>query len=299
MESNRYERGKYCVKVKTSSKMTRIPILTYHSHRVLGSTYETNDHIALFHDLRTLHAYGFRVAPLNRIVEWFLGIRDEISGNCTAITFDDGCDLDWIDYDHPQYGFIKSFSAVLEEFQHELGGNQPYVQASSFVIGSPAARRFISAKSFPGMDLLNDHWWKSAEASGFLRIYNHSWDHNHAAVHVTCQKDNLKGSFENIDTFQECECEIDQSAIFIAEKIYPNWPDLFAYPYGPSSDYVRKIYFPQFIEHHRTLAAFGASGGYLTKGSFRWNLPRLVSGACPPAGWRTKDEFMEILNGAK
>jgi len=279
--------------------MTKIPILTYHSHRVLGSTYETNDHIALYHDLRTVHAHGFKVISLRSVVEWFLGTRDGSPQNCTAITFDDGCDLDWVDFHHPQHGLIKNFSAILEAFQNEAGDNQPYLQASSFVIGSPVARRLINNESLPGLDLLNDYWWKFAEASGILKIYNHSWDHNHPAVDAVCQKDNGKGSFENIDTFQECQCEVFQSAVFISEKIHPSWPDLFAYPYGPSSDYIKGIYFPQFIEHHRTLAAFGASGGYLTKGSFRWNLPRFVSGASPPVGWRTKDELMEILDGAK
>jgi hypothetical protein len=279
--------------------MSKIPILTYHSHRVLGGTYETNDHIALYHDLRAVHAHKFKVIPLHSIVEWFLGTRDEIPQNCIAITFDDGCDLDWVDYNHPQHGLIRSFSAILSKFQNEVGDHQPDVQASSFVIGSPVARRLINHASFPGLDLLNDYWWKFAEASGILKIYNHSWDHNHPAVDIVCQKDGVKGSFENIDTFQESQCEVAQAALFICERIFPGVPDLFAFPYGPSSDYIRGIYFPHFIEYHRTLAAFGASGGYLVKDSPRWDLPRFVSGAPLPVGWRTKDELIEILDGAR
>jgi len=170
-----------------------------------------------------------------------------------------------------------------------------YLHASSFVIGSPVARRLINNETFSGMDLLNDYWWRAAEQSDFFRIYNYSWDHNHPASGTVCQKNNIKGCFDNIDTFDECQCEIKQSAEYIGQKIYPGWPDLFAYPYGLSSDFTRETYFPEFMEQHRTLAAFGASGGYLTKGSFRWNLPRFVSGASPPIGWRTPAELREIF----
>lgn len=278
--------------------MTKIPILTYHSHRVLGNSYETNDHIALHDDLRTIHAEGFLITPLYWIVEWYLGQRKEPFPKCTAITFDDGCDLDWIDYGHPKYGFTESFKTILLDFKTEARDQQPYIHTSSFVIGSPVARRFTNDEVFPGENFLNDHWWKDADRSGIFKIYNHSWDHNHPAVRTVCQKDNIKGSFDNIDTFEECQCEVKQAGEYIGQKIHPAWPDLFAYPYGPSSSYIKEKYFPQFPEQHRTLAAFGAAGGYLTQDSFRWNLPRFVSGALPPVGWRTTAELREVLHEA-
>lgn len=138
-----------------------------------------------------------------------------------------------------------------------------------------------------------------ADRSGIFKIYNHSWDHNHPAVGKVCQRDNLKGSFVSIDTFEECQCEVKQAGEYIAGKIHPAWPDLFAYPYGPSSNYIRETYFPQSLKQHRISAAFGASGGYLTEDSFRWNLPRFVFGASPPAGWRTAAELRQILRQAE
>jgi hypothetical protein len=123
--------------------MVKIPILTYHSHKILGNSYETNDHVALHHDLRIMGAEGFLIVPLYWVVEWYLGKRKESLPKCIAITFDDGCNLDWIDYEHPQYGFAKSFRGILLDFKAEVGDRQPYVHAPSFVIGSPMARRSI------------------------------------------------------------------------------------------------------------------------------------------------------------
>jgi hypothetical protein len=118
-------------------------------------------------------------------------------------------------------------------------------------------------------------------------------------VKTVCQKNNIKGSFDNIDTLDECRCEVEQAARYIAQKVHPTLPDLCAYPYGPSSDFIKRQYFPGFMEQHRTLAAFGANGGFLTKDSFRWNLPRLVFGALPPVGWRTVAELREVLHAVE
>jgi peptidoglycan/xylan/chitin deacetylase (PgdA/CDA1 family) len=275
----------------------KIPILSYHSHHVMGSTYEKNDHIALSDDLRTIHAEGFKIVPLRWLVDWFLGRRNQ-RDKAIAITFDDGCDLDWIDFNHPQHGFTRSFRAILEEFKVEAGNEQPHLQASCFVIGSPTARGEIDDKAYGGSDILNDYWWKSAENSGILKIYNHGWDHNYPFIECVHRKNNARGIFNNIDTYEECQDEVQRAAEYIGQQIYPSWPDLFAYPYGESSGYIKEIYFPQFTEQHKTIAAFGASGGYLTKGSFRWDLPRFVYGNLPPLGWRTTAELRDILYAA-
>lgn len=279
--------------------MNKIAVLTYHSHRFLGKSYETNDHVALQEDLKMMHAKGFLIIPLYWVVEWYLGKREVSFPKCIAITFDDGCDLDWIDDEQSEPGFTKSFKTILSDFKMEVGDQQPHLQASSFVIGSPEARRLINDETFLGMNLLTDNWWKAAEQSGLLKIYNHSWDHNHLAVSAGCQKDNRRGCFDNIDTFDECQCEIKQAGEYIRQKIHPGWPDLFAYPYGQSSQYLREEYFPRFQEQHGTAAAFGAEGGYLTKGSSRWNLPRFVCGAPLPRGWRSPAELREVLHGVE
>jgi hypothetical protein len=51
----------------------KIPVLGYHSYRVLGNTYDVNDYVVLFQDLWTIHAQGFCIVPLRWAVEWVLG----------------------------------------------------------------------------------------------------------------------------------------------------------------------------------------------------------------------------------
>jgi hypothetical protein len=120
----------------------KISILTYHSHRVLGNTYETNDHLALYQDLRTIHTLGFQIVPLRWIVEWVLGQRDDATlYRAVAITFDDGADFDYYDLDHPHSGPQRSFYNILCDFHKEYGSSvQPHLQATAFVIASPVVR---------------------------------------------------------------------------------------------------------------------------------------------------------------
>jgi len=271
--------------------------LTYHSHRIFGNTYETNDHVALSHDLRTIHARGFQIVPLLWVVEWVLGRRDESAmRRSVAITFDDGPDFDYDDLIHPQHGFQRSFYNILRDFQAEFGAAaQPHLHASSFVIASPAARRQLDARELGGLNRMTDRWWREANRSGIMAIYNHSWDHNHPDVRTVCEQDQKSGSFEVIDTAAECRCEVEQAASYIHQKIRPAWPGVFAYPWGQSSPYLRETCLPSFQDRHHARAAFGASGGYVTKTSPRWDLPRFVSGA----HWHNTHGLIEILDGSQ
>lgn len=275
----------------------KIPVLAYHSHWILGNTYKTNDHIALHHDLRTIHAQGFLVVPLVWIVEWILGRREEAAlRKSIAITFDDGADFDYYDLDHPQYGPQRSFYNILRDFQKECGSAaHPFLHASSFVIVSPEVRQAIDERSYAGLGWMTDGWWKEAHDSGLMSIYNHSWDHNHPDASAVYEKNQCKGSFSTIDTFAECQGEVKRAAEYIHQRIAPAWPELFAYPWGQSSDYLRDIYFPQFQNEHRTLAAFRTGGDYVRKTSPRWNLPRFVCGA----EWQNTAELVRILDGAQ
>jgi peptidoglycan/xylan/chitin deacetylase (PgdA/CDA1 family) len=278
----------------------KIPVLAYHSHWILGNTYQTNDHIALSSDLRTVHAQGFLVVPLVWIVEWLLGRREDVTlRKCVALTFDDGADFDYYDIDHPQHGPQRSFYNILSDFQKEFGvAAQPFLHASSFVIVSPEVRRAIDQRSYAGLNWMTDGWWKEAQDSGLLSIYNHSWDHNHPDADSVYEKSQCKGSFFTIDTFAECEGEIKRAAEYIHQKVAPVWPELFAYPWGQSSRYLRETYFPGFADRHRTIAAFAGGGGYVTKTSPRWNLPRFGSAAPWPEGWNSTEQLVEILQGA-
>jgi len=279
--------------------MSKVPILVYHSPQVLGNTYETNDHVALYHDLRVIHAQGFRIVPLRWIAEWVLGQREEPALYASVgISFDDSSDFDYYDINHPRYGPQRSFYNILRDFQKEFGSSaQPYLHASSFVIVSPTVRHEIGQQSFAGFNWMTEGWWQEAQNSELLEVHNHSWDHNHPDASITCEKNQRRGTFHTIDTYAECQGEVKQAAEYIHQRIYPTWPDLFAYPWGQASDYLRETYFPSFHEQHRTMAAFGATGGYVTRTTARWNLPRFVCGAPWPEGWRSTDELIRILHG--
>jgi hypothetical protein len=171
----------------------KIPILSYHSHTIGGRTYETNDHVALYEDLRTIQALGVRIVPLHWVVEWILDQKeDSLLGRCVAITFDDGADADFYDMNHPRHGHQISFFNTLRDFRAEVGASaQPSLQATSFVIASPEVREVIDLRCLReiGLKGMSDDWWGAAQQSGLLSIQNHSWDHNHPAANYVCQKD--------------------------------------------------------------------------------------------------------------
>jgi hypothetical protein len=121
-------------------------------------------------------------------------------------------------------------------------------------------------------------------------IQNHSWDHNHVEVSRTCQRDQRKGRFDVVETFDECDAEVTRAAEYIFSKVGV-WPDLFAYPYAEASAYLRDVFFPSFPERHRTRAAFSAHDGYVTRRSRKWSLPRLGFGA----NWTEPDGLRRIL----
>ena len=139
---------------------------------------------------------------------------------------------------------------------------------------------------------MNDAWW-GLITSELGSIQNHSWDHNHPEVSTTCEEHQQKGTFDVIDTYQECQAEIVQAAVYIQQQNCP-YPNIFAYPFGESSDYIRDEYFPRFAEQHRTLAAFGTAGEYVRRFSPRWNLPRFVCGA----HWASSAQLVDVLDGA-
>src|SRR5262249_3977896 len=145
-----------------------------------------------------------------------------------------------------------------------------------------------------GQGWVSDWWWGEAKASGILDIQNHSWDHNHPHAERVCQKDQKAGTFKNIDTFEECNCEVASAARFIAQRTGGFWPSLFAHPYGEASDYLLREYLPRYEERHRTTAAFGASGGFVTAHSERWNLERFVCGN-RAIGWETPEQLRDLL----
>ncbi len=129
--------------------------------------------------------------------------------------------------------------------------------------------------------------------SGILAVQNHSRDHNHPASDEVCQKDGVRGRFDNIDTFEECDSEVTRAADYIESRSGVR-PSVFAYPWGQFSSYMRDVYFPRISERHRCRAAFAAHGGFVTRDSCIWALPRLVF----RANWSTSAELRALLEAA-
>ena len=267
----------------------KVPIICYHSSHA-GDDYATDDHIAVAEDLDTIHRLGFRIVPLDWVVEAVLGGREPLD-RCVALTCDDGVNLDWQDADHPSFGPRRSFANILGDFAGKVGAAQPHVQMTSFVIASPAARRELEINCLAGHRWLTDDWWRDADASQVLNIESHSWDHVHPDVGNVAQKDQRKGDFTLVDTLDECEAQVARASEFIAAKTGRR-PQYFAYPYGQSSTYVRETYFPAHGARYGIRAAFSIDHAYVTGESNRWYLPRFTHGT---ADFATTRDFERIL----
>lgn len=272
----------------------KIPVLTYHSTQVDGSDYATNDHVALREDLSVLSAEGFRIVPASWVAEWVTGRRaDSDMESAVAITFDDGCTMDFRDMCHPVWGDQRGFYGILEDFRRRADGSQPTVHATAFVIGSPDTRADL-APDLAGPEWISDDWWAEAAASGRLAVENHSWDHNHPASRTVCQRAGVRGRLDNIETFAECDAEVTRAADFIAAKAGAR-PTLFAYPWGQASQYMRDEYFPRHRDRHGCVAAFTAHDGFVTRHSNVWALPRLVF----RANWSDQRAFLALLTESR
>jgi peptidoglycan/xylan/chitin deacetylase (PgdA/CDA1 family) len=266
-----------------------VPILTYHSQNVRGAQAAENDHVGLAEDLETLHRHGRRVIPLVTLLDWLDGFTPDTSvQNSLCITFDDGCDLDVRDIEFPGHGVQRSFLGIMQQFKQRHGHSaQPGLHATAFVIASSTARSAIDARSLFGQGWMSDDWWAAANDSKWLTIGNHGWDHNHPDVNP---EQSGQGGFTMIDSLEQCVQQVVTAARFIEDNTGA-WPDVFAYPYGESSTYIREEFFPRHGELHRCRAAVGTQTGKVTRNSDRWNLSRYVRGR----DWRSSDGLLDIL----
>ncbi len=254
----------------------KVPILCYHSCNA-GDSYATDDHIALASDLRTIREFGFRVVPLDWIVGAVLGERDPLR-NCVGLACDDGVDLDWRDAEHPSFGWRRSFANIIRDFSAEVGPIFPPVEMTSFVIASPRVRKELEVACLGGLNWWNDTWWRTAEASGVLKIENHSFDHVHPLATKVAQHHQCKGDFALVDTWEDCEAQVAAASAYITRQS-GRAPTYLAYPYGQASDYIRQCYLPQRGVALGLRAAFSIEHSYVTRGSDRWFLPRFTHGA--------------------
>jgi polysaccharide deacetylase len=273
----------------STGSLVKVPIICYHSSHA-GKDYASDDHHALAADLRTIHRLGHRIVPLDWVVESLLGERAPLR-NCVALTCDDGVVLDWRDVDHPTFGWRQSFANILRQFSAEVGAAQPTVEMTSFVIASPDARKELEVTCLAGHPWWSDDWWHDADASGLLRIENHSWDHVHPGTSRVAQRDRIKGDFTRVDSFEDCEAQLAHASAFI-ERLTHRRPRYFAYPYGQASRYLREAYLPEHGARHGLRAAFSIDDGFVTEESDRWYLPRFTHGA---ASMTTSEHFEAML----
>lgn len=268
--------------------MSACPILTYHSQLIFGNDYHTNSHVALAEDLERIHSTGKAIVSLATLVDTLLAQDTRIDLDAVVcITFDDGTDFDWLDIEHPQFGPQTSFGNILRAHGVARG---VWAGATSFVLASEDARRAISREAM-GQDWMNDAWWRQAQADGVLDIQSHGWDHRHPCLDAA--NDVALGHFFGVDDESSCALQVDQAADAIAQVLGGRRPDLFAYPYGQASDYLRQQYLPERRSHHGFRAAVGTVPEHCHPDSDRWYLPRYIH----VENWKSGEELEAILRG--
>jgi len=267
----------------------KVPILTYHSTNIFGNEYDSNDHIALAEDLRTIARLGLRIISAAEIVDVLLGEAPRARlDSAVALTFDDGSYFDWYDMEHPIYGPQRGFAGILRSFAVKTGR---HVHATSFVIVSPEAREVLDVTCMAGRHWWRDEWWREAALEGVIAIENHSWDHNHATLPRTVQREQNKGSFEAIDSYVDADAEIRAAADWLDTHLAPYRSTLFAYPYGEWNDYLVRDYLPHHAHEHRLRAAFTGEPHPVEANSDRWLLPRYICGH----HWKTPGDLERLL----
>lgn len=227
----------------------RIPVLCYHSWRIDSTDYNQNDHVALESDLQALAARGYQVLPLTVLIDLLDGLipaRMIHGKKVVCLTFDDGTDYDYYDHQVEKVGFVRSIANILKDSISKLPLIADGPRAVSFVIASPNARATLDTTCNAGNRGWGDSWWKESAEGGLLGIGNHSWDHVHDTLPSVSQRDNLKGSFHNVDTFEDAQNQIENAQRYINEITGGNALPVFGYPYGHVSAYLRDEYFPEF-----------------------------------------------------
>lgn len=280
--------------MRFSFRRMKIPVLTYHAMRIDGNEYARNDHVALKEDLLTVAALGFAVRSLSDIVARSSnGSRSSDSAEkWVGLAFDDGPDFDFYDLPHPTWGMQRSMlNIMMDSMSASRPAKAPPLHATSFVIVSPDARRELDRTCMIGRDWWRDEWWSKAVLTGYLAIGSHSWDHNHPSLQHGERAGRANGTFTVIDNFDAAEYQIAQAASLLEEKAPNAGTALFAYPYGESSDYLVREYFPLHGARLGIQAAFTCEPSPITEGCNRWRLPRYVFGR----DWKSSDELVRIL----
>lgn len=262
-------------------------ILAYHSQNIGYPRPDSNDHDALADDLEALHAAGHTIVALDQVLDALEG-RGTLPEKSVCLTFDDGCDADYRDIDHPTAGPQRGFLGILQDFRDRHGPTaQSALHATSFVIASPEARRVIDQSALYGLGWLSDDWWAQADATGLLAIENHSWDHYHPALSGPGGGGDIAAATDPA----ACEEQLHRAADFIADRIGRR-PRYFAYPFGETIGWLRDHYFTAGPAAHGYRAALGTNAGPVHGTANRWELPRLVCGR----EWKSPGELLQKLD---
>jgi peptidoglycan/xylan/chitin deacetylase (PgdA/CDA1 family) len=263
--------------------MMEIPVLTYHSTNISGSSYHNNDHLALKQDLESLKLWNIEILSADMLVDWLKGhVTLDMKKKYTVITFDDGCELDFSDWHHPQFGLQQSFYSTLKACDQ-------YVHATAFVIASATARAVLEKTCLDGHKIWGDEWWQKAEDSALISIENHSWDHLHTTLKSVKQQDNLKGDFTQILINTDANEQIIKASEYINSKIINKTCRLFAYPFGHINPYLRDTYFPK--QQKTIRAAFSCGAQHVISSTNIWDIPRYVCGL----DWKSETELKSIF----
>ena len=271
----------------------RVPVLTYHAGNVAGSDYPVNDHVALQLDLALLSRLGWRVVPLDWVVDQRLGLADRDLHRCVALSCDDGTDLDFRAVEFPGFGVQPGFLPILRRMATEPAATQPHLHMSSFVIADPAARATMDRECLHDLGWMGEHWWSEAARSGLMSIQCHSWDHNHPQLGDTGPEGMARGGFLAVDSEARAAFEVDQAVAYLNQRIAPATVRFFGYPFGHVPDFLVHDYFPRHAARLGLLAAFATRAEPVTPGSDPWNLPRYVCGW----HWRSPGELEALLAG--
>ena len=271
-----------------------VPVLCYHSWAV-GGDYELDNHLALESDLKTLAERGYRVISLPVLVEVLRGERSPspLAGEkLVGLSFDDGWDYDYCDIEDGRGGRAISIHSILRQSRQCLPQFDEGPRGVSFVIASPEARALLDRSCGAGLDHWRDAWWAPCAAEGVLGIANHSWDHVHDTLPVVRQRANQKGSFFEIDSFEDAGGQIADAQRYIDQKTHGRALSLFGYPYGHVSAYLRDVYFPDHGARLGIRAAFSTGGTSVRLNTPIWDIPRFVCGE----HWKTKSDFSALLD---
>jgi peptidoglycan/xylan/chitin deacetylase (PgdA/CDA1 family) len=278
-------------------------VLTYHSHHTIAAQYHLNDHLAFPLDLVAITRAGYRIVPLDRVVDRLLasregravGVPDE--PGCVALTFDDGPIYDLEDFRHPVLGWQRGFVGAMRDFlDTALGATQPELGATSFVIASPEARQVIQSTydreyTYLGEGSMGDDWWPRAIATGLLAIGNHSWDHLHPALERVAHSRQARADFSRVLTTEDADAQILAATRFIDERTHGHAAPFFAYPFGHFNDFLAAEYFPERGAAAGIRAAFTTQPSPVSPTDSVWTLPRYTCGH----HWKTPADLDRVL----